>query len=152
MKRTAIARRTPLRSTSTLARNTRIKPRRERERRSSRVHDEKYLDTCRSSRTPGVRCAYKRLLGAAIDACFGPVEPDHLRDMTGTGMKASDVHAAPACRNHHDQAETFKLRGAETGDSRKALRRSAIALHHADLRRAGHPAAPLLITPAASAA
>jgi hypothetical protein len=135
VERVAVA--TPVRS--------RLKARREMERRSSRVRNEAYLDTCRSRKTPDVRCLIKVALGRVVGPCSGAICPDHQRDMTGGGQRESDIDSYPACWRHHMAMERFAVPGAETRESRKALRATLIAAHHVDLQRAGHPAAPPIV-------
>lgn len=103
---------------STLTRTTRVSPKRETERRSSRVHNEQHLDDCREAEG----CYIKLELGDAIDDCWGGLDPDHQRDMTGAGMKSDDETCYPVCRNHHGQMERFAVPGATTRATRKAMR------------------------------
>lgn len=124
-----------------LERGGRVNPRREDPRRGREI-DEAYLDTCRSSKTPGVACLIFRRFGPEVGLCWGPIEPDHQRDMTGMGIRFDDRGAYPACRFHHDRIERFDIPGATTREGRKVLRASLIAEHHADLER-GHPLPPL---------
>lgn len=98
MKRTAIARKTPLARTGGLKRRARMSPKRATPRRSSRVVNSHYLAWLREQ-----PCGVPYILKDAAGPCGGPVDPEHKREGVGMGQRASDADAWACCRVHHDQ-------------------------------------------------
>jgi hypothetical protein len=98
VKRTAIARSTPLARTGGPQRRTRLAPKRATPRRSSRVEAPHYLAWLREQ-----PCGVPFILKDAAGPCGGPVDPEHKREGVGMGQKASDMDAWACCRIHHDQ-------------------------------------------------
>ena len=41
------------------------------------------------------------LLVAEHGRCWGPIDPDHMGDDRGAGLRCSDDETAPMCRRHH---------------------------------------------------
>lgn len=110
MRRSALPRRTPLRSSSRLARVKHLAAKRDRPRRSSRVLDPAYLAWVRTQ-----LC----VCGDAF-VCEGRTEPDHQREGVGAGRKASDRDSYPLCSLHH--RHRHDLTGPFRGWTRERLR------------------------------
>lgn len=93
MKRTSLARKTPLRRKTRLrARGDTAYRRRERD-----------LDYMRWVIT--LPCAARRL--PERDPCSGRVEADHAGRRPGVGMKAADRTCIPLCSKHHRHRDNF---------------------------------------------
>lgn len=99
---------------SPLKRKTRLKPRRETARRSTRIVDTDYLNFLRGS-----VCAVAQKLLHGRD-CAGVTEPDHERHGVGGGRRADDERAYPICSKHH--GEIHALNGFAKGWRKEQLR------------------------------
>lgn len=97
MKRTALARRTPMARTSAPVRETRMPQRRAKPRRSSRVVDRVHLAAVHH-----LPCCARDL-----SPCSGPLEADHAAKKIGGGRKSDDTGAIPLCQLHHSQRHSF---------------------------------------------
>lgn len=86
MKRTPLARKSPLKRTG------RVKPKRTKPRRSSRVRDPQYMEWIR---TRACAAAY-----IDVDQCLQPIHAHHA-GKRGVGQKASDDTCIPLCERHH---------------------------------------------------
>ena len=91
MKRTAIARRTPL------TRASRMPARRATPRRSDVVRDPDYV-----SAVHGLPCC-----ATDLSPCGGLIEADHAGKKSGMGRKADDTTCIPLCRDHHSERHRF---------------------------------------------
>lgn len=94
-----------------------LKRKRLTERRSSRVRDEAYLAWVRLQpcavhsffvsilRAPRIRRGDDIVVENLAEGarCWGPIDPEHMREGVGMGQKASDRDAWPCCRGHHEQ-------------------------------------------------
>ncbi len=77
------------RSTTPIARKTRVKPTRATPRRSGRVRNEEFLEVVRT-----MRCH--------VCQRVGPSDPDHMGSRP-LGRKADDDTCVPMCRQHHQE-------------------------------------------------
>lgn len=94
MRRTPLARGTKQLKRSALARKTRLRQKRAKPRRSSRVRDPAHLEFVR--RLPCCLCNR------------GPrSEPHHDTEKRGMGQKADDTRTIPMCHRHHMDAQSY---------------------------------------------
>lgn len=114
MKRTPLARKTPLRRTQ-MRRRPRSTKYSRRERDMDYMGFIKKHPCCLRHYGASIECA----TGILATSCSGPVEADHM-GRRGVGQKASDMTCAPLCRKHH--RERTGMSGSFRGCSREAMR------------------------------
>lgn len=104
-----------LKRTTPLRRRTRMKPRRDRRRRSSRWVDDAYRAEVRM-----LQCCLHRMHPWA-HFCRGEIDPHHAHHgRHGVGTKSDDWTCIPLCRAAHDDAEG--KRGFFRGWTREQMR------------------------------
>lgn len=94
LRRTPLKRGQPLARTGGLKRGTKLKAKRSKPRRSSRVRDPKHL-------------AWVRTLDCCHCARRSPSEAHHDTKERGMGQKADDTRTIPLCRSCHDGAQHY---------------------------------------------
>lgn len=99
-----------------MERTGRVNPRRDTDRRSSRVEDPAYLAWLRLQ-----PCAVGRILGHELDCCE-TVDPEHERQGVGMSQTASDRRAWPCCRLHHKARHALNGNGFFAGFEKTQLR------------------------------
>jgi hypothetical protein len=108
VKRTAIARRTPLRANKNLQRS-RFMTSHRKSKYARRERDFEFMSWVRTRPCMVSVLSPFLFIGSAASAakykltpCQGPIESDHM-GMRGMGQKADDSTCVPMCRGHHSE-------------------------------------------------
>lgn len=104
VKRSPLRRRTPLQPGGYIRRKTRIRARRARPRRESRVRDTVYMLFVK---TLPCCCPQPHQCENGPDVPPGQVEAHHAGKKPGYGLKCSDRETIPLCTLGHRQCESF---------------------------------------------
>ena len=116
MKRTPLARRTPLKRTQWIRRSSRSTHAPKARRRRNPARSRAYLDWIRSQ-------------PCTVDGCLGRSQAAHTGEH-GLGMKAPDWDAIPLCAEHHlwEFPESWHRLGREAFEARYSVNIDAVIL------------------------